>query len=62
MMSCQIFRFQFGISVSVGYAKYIAQTLTRRQGVSRFSKWEAYYRISFPKAMIQKKRTARQFG
>ena len=27
MMSCQMFRFQFRISVSVGYAKYIAQTL-----------------------------------
>ena len=27
MMSCQIFRFQFRISVSVGFAKYIAQTL-----------------------------------
>ena len=27
MMSCQIFRFQFRISVSAGYAKYIAQTL-----------------------------------
>ena len=26
MMSCQIFRFQFRISVSVGYARYIAQT------------------------------------